>query len=115
MGHYISFVIRSWQEGDGEGMRWSVHLVDDPSPLHLPDGCFLVRTWIDDTQTVRGLVRNLQSGCEMQFQSGQSALGFIRSWMGSLEPEEPMPGDEVEILDATPQPAPGWDEDEARG
>jgi hypothetical protein len=113
MGHYISFVIRSWQEDDDGSMRWSIHLVDDPSPLHLPDGCFLVRTWIDDAQVVRGLVRNLESGCEMQFQSGQSAIAFIRSWMRGLEPAGPE--DEAEILDGMPQPAPGWDEGKVHG
>jgi hypothetical protein len=115
MGHYISFVIRSWQEDDDGAMHWSVHLVDDPSPLHFPDGCFLVRTWIDDSQIVRGLIRHLQSGCEMQFQSGQSALGFIRSWMGDLTPGEPVPGEEAEVLEGLLHSMPGRDGGEAHG
>jgi hypothetical protein len=115
MGHYISFVIRSWQEDDDGTMRWSVHLVDDPSPLHLPDGCFLVRTWIDEAQIVRGLIRHLQSGYELQFQSGSSALGFIRSWMEGLEPATPVPGEEPEALDGAPQATPRLDESKAHG
>jgi hypothetical protein len=113
MGHYISFVIHSWQDSDDETMRWSIRPVDDPAPVHLPDGCFLVRTWIDDGQVVRGLIRHVQSGSEMQFQSGHSALAFIRSWMADLKPGQPMP--EEEVWDGTPQAAPGWEEGKGHG
>jgi hypothetical protein len=113
MGHYISFVIHSWQDDDDRTMHWSIHPVDDPTPLQLPDGCFLLRTWIEDGQVVRGLLRHVQSGREMQFQSGQSALAFIRSWVedrARVEPEG-----EGEAWEGTPHAAPGWDEGTAHG
>ncbi len=113
MGHYISFVIRSWQEGDDQAMRWSIHPVDDPTPLQLPDGCFLLRTWIEDGQVVRGLIRHLQSGREMQFQSGSSALAFLRSWVEERAPLAPEP--DGEEWEGTPQATPGWDEGTAHG
>ena len=99
MGHYISFVIRSWQDGDDQSMRWSIHRVDDPTPLQLPDGSFLLRTWVEDGQLVRGLLRHLQTGSEMQFQSGSSALAFFRAWVA-----EPLStGSEEEAFEGTPQ------------
>ena len=89
MGHYVSFVIHSWQEGDEGAMRWSVHGVNDPVPVHVPDGSFVVRTWVDDEQVVRGLIRHVQSGREMQFQSGRNALEFVRSWIENAGPPDP--------------------------
>jgi hypothetical protein len=86
MGHYVSFVIQSWQDDHDSTMSWRVRCVRDPEPLHLPDGSFVVRTWIDDTDTVRGLIRHVQSGREMQFQSGKNALAFIHAWMDSGAP-----------------------------
>ena len=82
MKRYVSFVIQSWQgSGDG-GMRWAVQGVDDQEPRALPDASFLVRTWIDeDGQMVRGLIRHISSGREVQFQSGERAVEFIRAWM----------------------------------
>jgi hypothetical protein len=111
MGHYISFVIRSWQDGDEQAMRWIIHPVDDPTPLQLPDGCFLLRTWIEDGQVVRGLLRHVQSGREMQFQSGSSALAFLRSWVGEGNPVEL----EAETWQETPQAAPGPDKGAPHG
>jgi hypothetical protein len=113
MGHYISFVVHSWQDGDDGTMRWSIHRVDDPAPLQLPDGSFLVRTWLDDGQVVRGLIRHVPSGYEMQFQSGQSAFAFIRSWMEDLR--APEPESEQEAWGGTPQTTPGLGEDKAHG
>ena len=86
MGHYVSFVIHSWQDGDGGAMRWSVRGVNDPAFLSVPEGSFVVRTWVDDEQVVRGLIRHVQSGREMQFQSGQNALEFVRSWIENAGP-----------------------------
>jgi hypothetical protein len=83
MGHYVSFVVQSWKDDADGSMRWSVQPVHNHEPLQLPDGSFVVRTWIDDEQVVRGLIRHVQSGREMQFQSGQSAIEFIRSWTRS--------------------------------
>jgi hypothetical protein len=111
MGHYISFVIRSWRDGDDQSMRWSIHPVDDTNPLQLPNGSFLLRTWIEDGELVRGLLRHLQSGSEMQFQSGSSSLALLRAWAeerGPLEPDE-------EVWQGTPQAAPEWDEGTAHG
>ena len=101
MGHYVSFVIHSWQEGDEGAMRWSVHGVNDPVPVHVPDGSFVVRTWVDDEQVVRGLIRHVQSGREMQFQSGQNALEFVRSWFGNATPSDGADGCALE-----PDPSP---------
>ena len=81
MGHYVSFVIQSWHDEAGDAMRWQVRCVDDQEPLRLPDGSFVVRTWVDDDEVVRGLVRHVQSGQEMQFQSSKRALDFVRAWM----------------------------------
>ncbi len=80
MGHYVSFVIQSWQDETDGTMRWSVRRADDQQIMCLPDGCFVIRTWIDDEQIVRGLIRHVQSGSEMQFQSSQRAVEFIRAW-----------------------------------
>ena len=88
MGHYVSFVIHSWQEGDEGAMRWSLRGANDPAPMYVPDGSFVVRTWVDDGQVVRGLIRHVQSGREMQFQSGQNALEFVRSWIENAGPPD---------------------------
>ena len=82
MGHYASFVISSWQDDSADGtMHWSVRRAGEQEPLKLPDGSFVIRTWIDDEQTVRGLIRHTQSGSEMQFQSSQRAVEFVRTWL----------------------------------
>ena len=83
MGHYASFVISSWQDATDGTMHWSVRRAGEQEPLQLPDGSFVIRTWIDDEQTVRGLIRHAQSGSEMQFQSSQRAIEFIRTWIQS--------------------------------
>jgi hypothetical protein len=85
MGHYVSFVIQSWRDPAGDAMCWQVRCADE-APLSLPDGAFVVRTWIDDDEVVRGLIRHVQSGQEMQFQSSRRALEFIRAWMDSDVP-----------------------------
>jgi hypothetical protein len=113
MGHYISFVIHSWQGKDDQAMRWSIHPVDDPTPLQLPDGCFLLRTWIEDGQVIRGLLRHVESGCEMQFQSGSSALAFLRSWVGNGKGLDPEARDVA--WEATSRTAPGSDKGTAHG
>ena len=110
MGRYISFVIHSWQDGDDQAMHWCIRPVDDPTPLQLPDGCFLLRTWIEDGQVVRGLIRHVQSGREMQFQSGSGALAFFRSWI-----EEGAQGELEHEGEGTPQATAGWDEGTAYG
>ena len=81
MGHYVSFIVHSRQDDADGSLHWHVRCVSDRDPSRVPDGSFVVRTWIDDEQTVRGLVRHVQSGQEMQFQSGKRALDFIRAWM----------------------------------
>jgi hypothetical protein len=111
MGHYISFVIHSWRDGDDHSMRWSIRPVDDPTPLQLPDGCFLLRTWIEDGQVVRGLLRHVQTGREMQFQSGSGALAFLRSWVEEQAP----PASDGEDLKEIPHVAPGRDKGAAHG
>lgn len=92
MGHYVSLVIQSWQDDAGGAMRWSVRRVGDPEPLCLPAGSFVIRTWIDDDQMVRGTIRHVQSGSEMQFQSGAHALQFVRAWLVGASPADPDPG-----------------------
>jgi hypothetical protein len=81
MGHYVSFILQSWQDGADGTMRWQVRRTDDPEPLILPDSAFVIRTWIDDQQLVRGLIRHVQSGREMQFQSSERALEFVKAWL----------------------------------
>ena len=83
MGHYASFVISSWQDDADGTMRWSVRRAGEQEPLKLPSGSFVIRTWIDDEQTVRGLIRHTQTGSEMQFQSSQRAVEFVRTWLTS--------------------------------
>jgi hypothetical protein len=95
MGHYVSFVIQSWQDGVDGTMRWRVHCVREQDPLRLPNGSFVIRTWIDDEQIVRGLIRHVQSGREMQFQSGKSALEFIHAWLNGEQLAGP--GDEIDL------------------
>lgn len=80
MGHYVSFVIQSWPDEADEAMRWQVRCTDE-APLNLPAGSFVVRTWVDDDEVVRGLIRHVQSGQEMQFQSSKRALEFVRAWI----------------------------------
>jgi len=49
----------------------------------------LVRAWVDDdNQIVRGLIRHVQSGREMQFQSSERAAEFLRAWLDSVPPLE---------------------------
>ena len=93
MGHYASFVISSWQDAADGTMHWSVRRASEQDPMKLPDGSFVIRTWIDDEQTVRGLIRHTQSGSEMQFQSSQRAVEFVRAWLtGDVSP--PLTGDD---------------------
>ena len=87
MSRYVSFLIQSWQDHSNGAMRWRVCRVQDEEPISLPDASFVIRTWIDDDdQMIRGLIRHVQSGREMQFQSGERAEAFVRSWMDSVPP-----------------------------
>ncbi len=81
MSRYMSFVVQSWC-GDGSGpMCWRLCRVHDQEELRLPDASFVVRAWIDDQeQMVRCVVRHVSSGREVQFQSGERAVEFIRDW-----------------------------------
>ncbi|MBN1640016.1 MAG: hypothetical protein JXA09_02180 [Anaerolineae bacterium] len=105
MGHYVSFVIHSWQDGDEGAMRWSVRSVNDAVSLRVPTASFVVRTWVDDEQVVRGLIRHVQSGREVQFQSGRNALDLLRSWI-----ENAGPPDGAGLC--TPEPDPSLDRGE---
>ena len=89
MSQYASFVISSWQDdrhaarNASSHMRWRVHCVRQDDELRFPDATFVVRTWIEnDGQLVRGVIRHVQSGREMQFQTGKPAIEFIRAWLG---------------------------------
>ena len=83
MSRYVSFVVQSWQETADGSMRWRVCRAHDETEIALPDAAFVVRVWIDEQgQMVRGIIRHLQSGREMQFQSGARAIDFIRGWIG---------------------------------
>lgn len=84
MGRYVSFVVRSWQDGADGTMRWQVSYADEQEPLLLPTGSFVVRTWIDDDETVRGMIHHVQSGQEVLFQSSRRALEFIQAWIGGV-------------------------------
>ena len=88
MGHYVSFVIHSWQDEADGAMRWQVRCTDQPPPS-LPTGSFVVRTWVDDDDVVRGLVHHVQSGQEMQFQSSKRALDFVRALIDADVPVKP--------------------------
>ena len=82
MSRYVSFVIRSWQDDHDGTMRWEARRVRDEADIRLPDTSFVIRAWVDeDERMVRGLIRHVQSGREMQFQSGERALDFIRACM----------------------------------
>jgi hypothetical protein len=99
MSEYVSFIIQSWQRGGDDTMRWKVYLVRGEEEISFPDASFLVRVWIDDgDQIVRGLIRHVQSGREMQFQSSDRAVEFIRAWMdgdsGVLENSHLVPAPE---------------------
>ena len=82
MSRYVSFLIQSWQDRSNGTMRWRVCRVQDEEPISLPDASFVVRTWIDDDQMIRGLIRHVQSGHEMQFQSGERTQRLFQ--MGAL-------------------------------
>lgn len=84
MGRYVSFVVRSWQDSADGTMRWQVSYADEQEPLLLPTGSFIIRTWIDDDETVRGIVRHVQSGEQVLFQSSRRALEFIQAWIGGV-------------------------------
>ena len=80
MSRYISFVIRSWQDDHDGTMRWEAYRVHDEAEIRLPEASFIIRAWVDDDERmVRGLIRHVQSGREMQFQSGERAIDFIRA------------------------------------
>lgn len=81
MGCYMSFVVQSWHGDDSGPMHWQIRRVQDEEEMHLPDASFIVRAWIDDQeQVVRCVVHHMQSGREVQFQSGERAIEFIRDW-----------------------------------
>ncbi len=80
MSRYVSFVIRSWQDDRDGTMRWEAHRVQDEEAIHLPDAAFVVRAWVnEDEQMVRGLIRHVQSGRELQFQSGERVTDFVHA------------------------------------
>jgi hypothetical protein len=82
MSQYFSFIVQSWQDGHEPTMRWRLYCVRSEDEVRSPDASFVVRTWIeDDTEIVRGLVRHVQSGREMQFQSTRRAIEFVRAWL----------------------------------
>lgn len=86
MSQYISFIIKSWQDDRDGTMRWQAYRVQDEAEIRLLDTSFVIRAWMDDNeQMVRGLVRHVQSGREMQFQSGERAVDFMRACLG-LDP-----------------------------
>ena len=88
MSEYISFVVSSWQDSANPAMRWKVHSTRGDQEIRFPDATFVVRTWIEeDQQVVRCLIRHVQSGRQVQFQSGQRALEFLRAWLGTEEAE----------------------------
>jgi hypothetical protein len=102
MSEYISFIVSSWQQPADSTMHWKVHCTRGDQEICFPDATFVVRTWIEnDGQVVRCLIRHIQSGREVQFQSGQRALEFVRAWLGgdSSQPVEcdlTLPGDQAE-------------------
>ena len=94
MSEYISFIVSSWQDEANPTMRWKVHCTRGDQDVRFPDATFVVRTWIEkDEQVVRCLIRHLQTGRQVQLQSGQRALEFLRAWLGT---------DETEPLDCEP-------------
>ena len=101
MSQYFSFIIQSWQNDHDPTMRWRLYCVPSEDEVRFPDASFVVRTWIEDgTEIVRGLVRHVQTGREMQFQSTRRAIDFVRAWLSGAPPA-PVDG-EVEVsLDAT--------------
>ena len=83
MSQYFSFIVQSWQDSQEPAMRWRLYCVRSEDEVRFPDASFVVRTWIEDgTEVVRGLVRHVQSGREMQFQSTRRAIDFVRAWLG---------------------------------
>lgn len=82
MSQYFSFILQSWQNDDDPAMRWRLYCVRSEDEVRFPDASFVVRTWIEDgTEIVRGLVRHVQSGREVQFQSTRRAIEFVRAWL----------------------------------
>ena len=82
MSQYFSFIVQSWQDSQEPAMRWRLYCVRSEDEVRFPDASFVVRTWIEDgTEIVRGLVRHVQSGREMQFQSTRRAIEFVRAWL----------------------------------
>ena len=80
MNRYVSFVIRSWQDDRDGTMRWEAHRVQDEEAIRFPDAAFVVRAWVnEDKQMVRGLIRHVQSGRELQFQSGERVTDFVHA------------------------------------
>ena len=80
MSRYVSFVIQSWQDDRDGTMRWEAHRVQDEEAIRLPDAAFVVRAWVnEDEQMVRGLIRHVQSGRELQFQSGERVTDFVHA------------------------------------
>lgn len=102
MSQYISFVIQSWQDDRDGAMRWKAYRVQDEAEIHLPNTSFVVRAWMDaDKRMVRGLIRHIQSGREMQFQSGERAIDFVRACLGldpTSESQHELEGLEIEGL-----------------
>ena len=92
MGHYVSFIIHSWLDECDKTMHWQVRRVRDGEEFLMPDAVFVVRTWVDDDEClVRGKVCHLQSGCEVQFQSGERLIDFIRNWIDNDAPNTHRP------------------------
>lgn len=102
MSRYVSFLIASWRDKDSHAMRWQISRTRDEEPIHLPDASFVLRIWTDaDGQMVRGLIRHVPSGQEMQFQSGERVFEFIRAWMENAQPPP---------SDCVPDERGGWPE-----
>lgn len=86
MSQYVSFVIQSWPNEQDGTMGWGAYRVQDEAEIRLPATSFVVRVWTDENKKmVRGLIRHVQSGREMQFQSGERAIAFMRACVG-LDP-----------------------------
>jgi hypothetical protein len=101
MGQYVSFIVQSWRDGRDGTMRWQVHCAQGEEEIRFPDATCMVRTWIDDDgQVIRGLIRHLTSGREMQFQSSKRAVAFVRAWL-SDDPSLPIEPD-LDALEEVP-------------
>lgn len=84
MAQYISFHVRLWTEPQDQSQRWQMRHVQSGREVAIVDDAFMLTLWVepDNTKTLRGMLKHVESGESVPFQAGERMLEFI---MGHLK------------------------------